>query len=54
MDALVEPSPVLCKFHLIVCNPPYIPTAEPTDDMMEVAIEAMNRVIPENENEDNW
>ena len=29
-------------------------TAEPTDDMMEVAIEAMNRVIPENENEDNW
>ena len=29
-------------------------TAEPTDDMMEVAIEAMNRVIPENEGEDNW
>ena len=29
-------------------------TAEPTDDMLEVAIEAMNRVIPENENEDNW
>ena len=29
-------------------------TAEPTDDMMEVDIEAMNRVIPENENEDNW
>ena len=29
-------------------------TAEPSDDMMEVAIEAMNRVIPENEGEDNW
>ena len=29
-------------------------TAEPTDDMLEVAIEAMNRVIPENEGEDNW
>ena len=29
-------------------------TAEPTDDMMEVAIEAMNRVIPENEGEDRW
>ena len=29
-------------------------TAEPTDDMLEVAIEAMNRVIPENEGEDTW
>ena len=29
-------------------------TAEPTDDMLEVAIEAMNRVIPENEGEDKW
>ncbi len=29
-------------------------TAEPTDDMLEVAIEAMNRVIPEKEGEDNW
>ena len=29
-------------------------TAEPADDMLEVAIEAMNRVIPENEGEDNW
>ena len=28
VDALAEPSPVLGKFHLIVCNPPYIPTAE--------------------------
>ena len=29
-------------------------TAEPTDDMIEVGIEAMKRVIPENENEDRW
>ena len=29
-------------------------TAEPTDDMLEVSIEAMNRVIPENEGEDTW
>ncbi len=29
-------------------------TAEPTDDMLEVAIEAMDRVIPENEGEDKW
>ena len=29
-------------------------TAEPTDDMLEVAIEAMNRVIPENEGEETW
>ena len=29
-------------------------TAEPTDDMMEVALEAMNRVSPEHEGEDNW
>ncbi len=27
-DALEEASPVLGKFHLITCNPPYIPTAE--------------------------
>ncbi len=29
-------------------------TVEPTDDMLEVAILAMERVIPENEGEDNW
>lgn len=29
-------------------------TAEPEDDMMEVAILAMNQVIPENEGEDEW
>ncbi len=29
-------------------------TAEPADDMLEVAIEAMNRVIPEQADEDNW
>lgn len=29
-------------------------TAEPTDDMIEVGIEAMKRVVPENENEDRW
>ena len=27
-DAMEEASPVLGKFHLITCNPPYIPTAE--------------------------
>ena len=29
-------------------------TNEPDDSMIEVAIEAMNRVIPENEGEDKW
>lgn len=29
-------------------------TAEPEDDMMEVAILAMQKVIPENEGEDEW
>ena len=28
VDAMEEASPVLGKFHLITCNPPYIPTAE--------------------------
>ncbi len=28
VDALEEASPVLGKFHLITCNPPYIPTAD--------------------------
>ena len=28
VDALQEANPLLGKFHLIVCNPPYIPTAE--------------------------
>ncbi len=34
-DALEEASPVLGKFHLITCNPPYIPTA----DIMTLDIE---------------
>ena len=28
VDALEEASPLLGKFHMILCNPPYIPTAE--------------------------
>ncbi len=28
VDALEEASPVLGKFHMITCNPPYIPTGE--------------------------
>ena len=28
VDALAEASPLLGKFHMILCNPPYIPTAE--------------------------
>lgn len=28
VDAMEEASPVLGKFHLITCNPPYIPTGE--------------------------
>ena len=33
VNALEEASPVLGKFHLILCNPPYIPTGEiPTLD----------------------
>ena len=28
VDALAQPDPVLGKFHLILCNPPYIPTCE--------------------------
>lgn len=28
VDAMEDASPVLGKFHLITCNPPYIPTAE--------------------------
>ena len=29
-------------------------TNEPDDSMMEVAIEAIRRVIPENQGEDRW
>ena len=29
-------------------------TAEPTDDMMEVAIEAMKLVLPQEEGKDKW
>lgn len=32
----------------------HITTKEPTDDMIECAIAAMNKVIPENSNDDNW
>lgn len=32
----------------------HITTKEPTDDMIECAIAAMNEVIPENQDEDNW
>lgn len=32
----------------------HITTKEPTDDMIECAIAAMNKVIPENEADDNW
>ena len=28
VDALAEASPLLGKFHMILCNPPYIPTAD--------------------------
>lgn len=32
----------------------HITTKEPTDDMIECAIAAMNKVIPENSEDDNW
>ena len=35
VDALEEASPLLGKFHMILCNPPYIPTA----DIMTLDIE---------------
>ena len=31
-----------------------ITTVEPDDEMIECAIEAMNRVIPKEEGADNW
>ncbi len=32
----------------------HLTTAEPTEDMLQIAIEALKSVIPENENDDNW